>query len=50
MISDCKTAQETEQLSIDGQKLLAMIEKSSKPTVAAIMGSCFGGGLEVCDY
>jgi len=49
MISDCKTAQETEQLSINGQKLLAMIEKSSKPTVAAIMGSCLGGGLEVCD-
>lgn len=24
------------------------IEKSKKPFVAAIMGSCLGGGLEVC--
>jgi len=30
------------------QDLLMEIEKSKKPFVAAIMGSCLGGGLEVC--
>lgn len=34
--------------SIACQDLLMEMEKSSKPYVAAIMGSCLGGGLEVC--
>lgn len=47
MISDCKSGQEIEELSSKGQKMLAAISDSPKPTVAAIMGSCLGGGLEV---
>lgn len=48
MISACKTREEIEELSITGQTLLSAIADSPKPTVAAIMGSCLGGGLEVC--
>ncbi|XP_014793034.1 PREDICTED: trifunctional enzyme subunit alpha, mitochondrial [Calidris pugnax] len=53
MIAACKTAQEVTQLSQDGQKMLEKIEQSPKPIVAAISGSCLGGGLEVaiaCHY
>uniref|UniRef100_A0A8C5TDS3 enoyl-CoA hydratase n=1 Tax=Malurus cyaneus samueli TaxID=2593467 RepID=A0A8C5TDS3_9PASS len=47
MLEACKTAQEVTQLSQDGQKMLEKIEHSPKPVVAAISGSCLGGGLEV---
>uniref|UniRef100_A0A8B9TIB3 enoyl-CoA hydratase n=1 Tax=Anas platyrhynchos TaxID=8839 RepID=A0A8B9TIB3_ANAPL len=47
MIEACKTSQEVTQLSQDGQKMLEKIEQSPKPVVAAISGSCLGGGLEV---
>uniref|UniRef100_A0A8C9EN79 enoyl-CoA hydratase n=1 Tax=Pavo cristatus TaxID=9049 RepID=A0A8C9EN79_PAVCR len=53
MIAACKTSQEVTQLSQEGQKMLEKIEQSSKPIVAAISGSCLGGGLEVaiaCHY
>uniref|UniRef100_A0A8C5X2N3 Trifunctional enzyme subunit alpha, mitochondrial n=1 Tax=Malurus cyaneus samueli TaxID=2593467 RepID=A0A8C5X2N3_9PASS len=53
MLEACKTAQEVTQLSQDGQKMLEKIEHSPKPVVAAISGSCLGGGLEVaiaCHY
>ncbi|KAL2309362.1 hypothetical protein Nmel_005558 [Mimus melanotis] len=53
MLEACKTAQEVTQLSQDGQKMLEKIENSPKPVVAAISGSCLGGGLEVaiaCHY
>ncbi|NXF13604.1 ECHA enzyme, partial [Smithornis capensis] len=53
MLEACKTAQEVTQLSQDGQKMLEKIEQSPKPVVAAISGSCLGGGLEVaiaCHY
>ncbi|NXU54876.1 ECHA enzyme, partial [Turnix velox] len=53
MIEACKSAQEVTQLSQDGQKMLEKIEQSPKPIVAAISGSCLGGGLEValaCHY
>ncbi|XP_068792760.1 trifunctional enzyme subunit alpha, mitochondrial [Struthio camelus] len=53
MIGACKTSQEVTQLSQEGQKMLEKIERSSKPIVAAISGSCLGGGLEValaCHY
>ncbi|XP_032041079.1 trifunctional enzyme subunit alpha, mitochondrial [Aythya fuligula] len=53
MIEACKTSQEVTQLSQDGQKMLEKIEQSPKPVVAAISGSCLGGGLEVaiaCHY
>ncbi|XP_038057492.1 trifunctional enzyme subunit alpha, mitochondrial-like [Patiria miniata] len=53
MLAACKTAEEVTELSTNGQKLLARVESSPKPVVAAIMGSCLGGGLEValsCKY
>ncbi|XP_027765684.1 trifunctional enzyme subunit alpha, mitochondrial, partial [Empidonax traillii] len=53
MLEACKTAQEVTQLSQEGQKMLEKIEHSPKPVVAAISGSCLGGGLEVaiaCHY
>lgn len=49
-----KTAPEgIEELSKQGNKLLLKLENYPKPVVAAIHGSCLGGGLEVamaCHY
>ncbi|KAA0711336.1 Trifunctional enzyme subunit alpha, mitochondrial TP-alpha [Triplophysa tibetana] len=53
MIQACKTSEEVTRLSQEGQKMFEKIEKSPKPIVAAINGSCLGGGLEVaiaCQY
>ncbi|XP_041809490.1 hydroxyacyl-CoA dehydrogenase trifunctional multienzyme complex subunit alpha b [Chelmon rostratus] len=53
MIEACKTAEEVTNLSQEGQKMFDLIEKSPKPVVAAINGSCLGGGLEfaiACQY
>jgi len=53
MLEQCKTAAEATELSKGCQDLLFEVEKSSKPVVAAIQGSCMGGGLEVamaCHY
>ncbi|KAG9469098.1 hypothetical protein GDO78_021195 [Eleutherodactylus coqui] len=53
MIESCKSSQEVSQLSEAGQKMFEKLEKSPKPIVAAINGSCLGGGLEVaiaCQY
>ncbi|XP_053565455.1 trifunctional enzyme subunit alpha, mitochondrial [Bombina bombina] len=53
MIEACKTPQEVQHLSREGQKMFAKLEKSPKPIVAAINGSCLGGGLELaiaCQY
>ncbi|KAG8522505.1 Trifunctional enzyme subunit alpha, mitochondrial [Galemys pyrenaicus] len=53
MLSACKTAQEVAQVSQEGQKMFEKLEKSPKPIVAAISGSCLGGGLELaisCQY
>uniref|UniRef100_A0AAX7TPU5 enoyl-CoA hydratase n=1 Tax=Astatotilapia calliptera TaxID=8154 RepID=A0AAX7TPU5_ASTCA len=47
MIQGCKTPEEVTKLSQEGQKMFEQIEKSPKPIVAAINGSCLGGGLEV---
>uniref|UniRef100_A0A673HK17 Trifunctional enzyme subunit alpha, mitochondrial n=1 Tax=Sinocyclocheilus rhinocerous TaxID=307959 RepID=A0A673HK17_9TELE len=53
MIQACKTAEEVTSLSQEGQKIFDQIEKSPIPVVAAINGSCLGGGLEfaiACQY
>nr|ATA58412.1 mitochondrial ECHA [Eulimnogammarus verrucosus] len=53
MLGKVKTAEEGAALAAGGQKIMDRIEKSPKPIVAAIMGSCLGGGLEVamaCQY
>jgi len=47
MIEACKSREEIYELSRVGQKIFDDIEKSQKPVVAAIMGACLGGGLEV---
>ncbi|XP_049815652.1 trifunctional enzyme subunit alpha, mitochondrial [Schistocerca nitens] len=53
MLQACKTEAEVSKISRDAHVLLASIENSKKPIVAAIMGPCLGGGLEVamaCHY
>ncbi|KAG8122959.1 putative Trifunctional enzyme subunit alpha protein [Naja naja] len=53
MIETCGSSQEIMELSQEGQKMLYNLEKSPKPIVAAISGTCLGGGLEVaiaCQY
>ncbi|TKR59280.1 hypothetical protein L596_028976 [Steinernema carpocapsae] len=53
MLEKTKSAAEATKLSKDGQAQFARIENSKKPVVAAIMGSCMGGGLELalaCKY
>lgn len=47
MLAACKTADQVKQISKSGQQILGEIESSPKPIVAAISGSCLGGGLEV---
>ena len=47
MLAACKTFDEVKSLSKSGQDILSKVENMSKPVVAAIMGSCLGGGLEV---
>lgn len=53
MLESCKSAEEATELSKGCQDFLFKVENSSKPIVAAIMGSCLGGGLETamaCQY
>nr|CAD7395576.1 unnamed protein product [Timema cristinae] len=53
LLQACKTAEEVTSISRTGQQILANIENSKKPIIAAIQGSCLGGGLEValaCHY
>ncbi|XP_061600384.1 hydroxyacyl-CoA dehydrogenase trifunctional multienzyme complex subunit alpha b [Cololabis saira] len=53
MIAACGSVEEVTKLSQAGQKIFEQIEKSPKPVVAAINGSCLGGGLEFaisCQY
>ena len=47
MIEACKTKEEVVDLSQKGQQAFMQLENSPKPIVAAIMGTCLGGGLEV---
>lgn len=48
-----RAAAEAEQLSRTGQDLVARVERTRVPIVAAIHGACLGGGLELalaCHY
>lgn len=36
------------KISRNGQDIMHQIEQSKKPVVAAVAGSCLGGGFEVC--
>ena len=47
MLEACKTKEEVCELSKAGQDIFLDIESSKKPIVAAINGTCLGGGLEV---
>ena len=52
-LSACSTQEEMQAMSTKGQAFLTRVANSKKPFVAAIDGSCMGGGLEValaCHY
>ncbi|KAK6638637.1 hypothetical protein RUM43_006904 [Polyplax serrata] len=53
MLAAAKTKEDVVAISRSGQQILQEIEDSKKPFIAAIKGSCLGGGLEValsCHY
>ncbi|KAL1783156.1 trifunctional enzyme subunit alpha, mitochondrial [Sigmodon hispidus] len=53
MLASCTSPQEATRISQEGQRMFEKLEKSPKPVVAAISGSCLGGGLELaiaCQY
>ncbi|WP_432692756.1 fatty acid oxidation complex subunit alpha FadJ [Morganella morganii] len=47
MIAGCTEASQAQALSESGQRLFNLIENYPLPVVAAIHGSCLGGGLEL---
>ena len=47
MINAAKTSEEASRITEGGQSTMLELAASSKPIVAAIMGTCLGGGLEV---
>lgn len=48
MLASAKNRDELFKISRNAQDLMNQIEQSKKPIVAAIAGSCLGGGFEVC--
>ena len=53
MFKTRETAEELEQLSLDGHEILLRIENLKKPVIVGIHGSCMGGGTELalaCHY
>lgn len=53
MLAAAKSKGEIVEISTSAQTILKRIEDSKKPFIAAIKGSCLGGGLEValaCHY
>jgi len=53
MLAATKEKEAIKALAVGGQEMIAAIESSKKPIVAAIAGSCMGGGLEMalgCHY
>ena len=47
MVNSANSLEQGINMSAEGQKIMNMIVESKKPVVAAINGSCLGGGLEV---
>lgn len=47
MLQKAKDEESVYKISKEGQDILNKIAESKKPIVAAIQGSCLGGGLEV---
>ena len=47
MLNAADSVEAGTSISSNGQKIMDMLANSKKPIVAAINGSCLGGGLEV---
>jgi enoyl-CoA hydratase/long-chain 3-hydroxyacyl-CoA dehydrogenase len=47
MLESAQNRDELFKISRNGQDIMHQIEQSKKPIVAAIAGSCLGGGFEV---
>lgn len=48
MLESAPNREELLKISRNGQDVMHQIEQSKKPVVAAVAGSCLGGGFEVC--